>query len=156
VESGAISGVAVSLRDRVAGFLRSLGDELPRAVDVGVVLEDHVTCESPNFDTERRSVDLRQAAHRALYGYVTKRSTSSGPSAGAVVRICTWTFVMSGTASIGRRRAAWTPATARTAVRARTRKRFPKRPLDEALDEDHGVTPPPPRPRRGWRGRTPP
>ena len=37
------------------------------------------------------------------------RSTSTGPSAGAFVRTCTWTFVMSGTASIGSCSALRTP-----------------------------------------------
>src|SRR5690606_31891316 len=83
-----------------------------------------VTCDSPNFDTERRSVTCGRPLIERSTGTVTKRSTSSGPSAGAFVRICTWTFVMSGTASIGSVRAALSPSATTTAVSTSTRNRL--------------------------------
>src|SRR5262245_54285584 len=47
-------------------------------------------------------------------------SISTGPSAGALVRICTWTVVMSGTASIGRWATAYAPPSTRRTAPIRT------------------------------------
>ena len=80
-----------------------LVDELPGEVDVGAVLER---------DDHLRQAELRDRAHAApaaaarrspaRSGKVICCSTSSGPSAGATVLICTWTGVVSGKASMSR------------------------------------------------------
>ncbi len=57
-------------------------------------------------------------------GNVICRSTSSGPSAGATVLICTCTGVVSGKASTSNRRRASTPAIAAASTTAITSKRF--------------------------------
>jgi len=83
-----------------------------------------VTTESPNLETERTSSRPGSPLIDSSTGVVMKRSTSSGPSAGAEVRICTWMLVTSGTASMGSDRIALRPPTTSSAESARTRKRF--------------------------------
>src|ERR1700680_76954 len=57
-------------------------------------------------------------------GNVTCFSTSRGESAGAKALICTWTFVMSGTASIGRTLIAQAPDIAAATVNSTTYQRW--------------------------------
>src|SRR5690606_27906380 len=54
---------------------------------------------------------------------VMVRSTSTGPSAGTFVSTCTWTLVMSGTASMGSCCALRTPTAATMTTKAKTRRR---------------------------------
>ena len=78
-----------------------------------------VTADRPLREMLRTSSRAGSPLIAASTGKVTKRSTSSGPRAGAWVSTCTWTLVMSGTASMGssvaaRRPNAATPAVIRT------------------------------------------
>src|SRR5581483_6103447 len=73
-----------------------------------------VTTDSPNWETERISVTRGTPRTAASTGTVMNCSTSSAPSAGAVVMTWTWTLVTSGTASTGSRPTAQTPAAAST------------------------------------------
>src|SRR5262245_4294976 len=57
-------------------------------------------------------------------GNVTSFSISSGASAGTCVLTCTWTLVMSGTASMGSRSADQTPMPTRTSVASATNVRW--------------------------------
>ena len=61
-----------------------------------------VTDEKPNWVIDRTSLIRGMPFMAFSTGIVMNCSTSSGPSAGALVRAITWTLVMSGTASIGR------------------------------------------------------
>ena len=63
-----------------------------------------VTPEMPNCEKERTSLIRGMPLIAFSTGIVMNCSTSSGPSAGALVSAMTWTLVMSGTASIGRLR----------------------------------------------------
>src|SRR6266516_1428499 len=65
-------------------------------------LKSKVTCERPNFVSERISRIPGRPAISISIGRVTSFSDSSAASAGTSVLICTWTPVMSGTASIGK------------------------------------------------------
>ena len=60
-----------------------------------------VTTDSPNFDTERICSTLGSPLMAVSTGKVMKDSTSWGASPGLFVSTCTWTFVTSGTASMG-------------------------------------------------------
>ena len=60
-----------------------------------------VTAESPKRDTLRISSTPGRPLIDDSTGNVIVRSTSTGPSAGTFVSTCTWTLVMSGTASMG-------------------------------------------------------
>ena len=79
-----------------------------------------VTCDSPNFDSERNSTMSGRPAISLSMGKVTSFSTSSGASAGTPVLICTCGFVMSGTASMGNRSAAHPPTPMRISVASST------------------------------------
>jgi len=57
-------------------------------------------------------------------GKVMNRSTSTGPRAGAVVRMSTWFGVTSGTASIGSRRIEKIPSPTTRSAMTMTRNRF--------------------------------
>jgi hypothetical protein len=61
-----------------------------------------VTAERPKRETLRICSTPGSPLIDDSTGNVMVRSTSTGPSAGTLVRTCTWTLVMSGTASIGR------------------------------------------------------
>src|SRR3954452_23583717 len=73
-----------------------------------------VTTDSPYFESDRTCSTFGVPAIARSTGTVTYCSTSTGESAGAAVMTCTWTFVTSGTASIGSSSAARTPATTRS------------------------------------------
>src|SRR6266851_2006739 len=73
---------------------------------------------------ERRSARPGIPPSERSTGKVTYCSTSNGERAGAGVMICTWTFVTSGTASMGSFAAAIAPATARSPVPTSTRRRL--------------------------------
>src|SRR4051812_32769634 len=79
-----------------------------------------VTTERPYLETERTSSTFGMPDIARSTGTVTYCSTSIGESAGAGVMICTWTLVMSGTASMGRSTAERTPTMIRRAVARRT------------------------------------
>ncbi len=68
-----------------------------------------VICESPNLDSERSSIMPGRPANSISTGMVTRVSISSGARAGTSVLIWICGFVMSGTASTGRRDAAHSP-----------------------------------------------
>jgi hypothetical protein len=86
-------------------------------------LNTTVTCDRPNFESDRTSSTSGRPAMAISTGSVIWRSTSMGESAGAFVLICTCTLVTSGTASIGSRSADQTPTPIRMAVSDRTRSR---------------------------------
>ena len=75
-----------------------------------------VTTDSPYLEMDRTSSTLGIPDIARSTGTVTYCSTSTGDSAGAAVITWTWTFVMSGTASIGRFTAECTPTITRSAV----------------------------------------
>ena len=62
------------------------------------------TCEKPNFEIDRMLSRPGRPPIACSIGNVICCSTSSGPSAGATVLICTCTGVVSGKASISRYR----------------------------------------------------
>jgi hypothetical protein len=62
-----------------------------------------VTCDRPYLDNERTSWTFGIPPMAHSIGKVIRRSTSTGESAFTGVLIWTWTLVISGTASIGRR-----------------------------------------------------
>ncbi len=78
----------------------------------------------PYFESERISVVFGIPAMARSTGVVTYCSTSTGESAGAEVITCTWTFVMSGTASIDSVLAARSPSSAQSSVASKTTGRF--------------------------------
>src|SRR5690606_32808810 len=82
-----------------------------------------VTAESPKRDTLRISSTPGRPLIEASTGNVMVRSTSTGPSAGTFVSTCTWTLVMSGTASMGSCCALRTPTAATMTTKAKTRRR---------------------------------
>src|SRR5512134_3666389 len=73
---------------------------------------------------ERISTSRGRPFMAASIGYVTNCSISTGPRAGALVRTCTWTLVMSGTASIGSWVSAYPPPTTTRTAAIRTSGRF--------------------------------
>src|SRR5467141_797909 len=83
-----------------------------------------VTVESPYLDVERSSVSAGMPPSTRSTGAVTYCSTSSGESADTAVMTCTCTVVTSGTASMGRLRAARIPPTRRAAAPATTSRRL--------------------------------
>src|SRR5512140_2016635 len=83
-----------------------------------------VTTETPYFEIERISVTFGRPDIARSTGTVTYCSISTGESAGADVMICTCRLVTSGTASMGRRKAAPTPRTISNSVARRTIGRF--------------------------------
>ncbi len=83
-----------------------------------------VTCDKPKRDSERNSVKPAMPPISVSMGNVTSFSISSGASAGTCVLICTWTLVMSGTASIGSRNADHTPMPTRMNVAKNTNARW--------------------------------
>lgn len=60
-----------------------------------------VTCDRPERDSERVCSSAGNPAIAVSIGKVMRCSVSSGENPAAPVLICTWTLVMSGTASIG-------------------------------------------------------
>ena len=70
------------------------------------------TCDRPNFEIERTCSSPGRPLIACSIGKVICRSTSSGPSAGAMVLICTCTGVVSGKASMSRCWSETAPATA--------------------------------------------
>ncbi|MNW19642.1 hypothetical protein D3C71_2197270 [compost metagenome] len=60
-----------------------------------------VTCDSPERDSERVCSSPGRPAIAVSMAKVMRCSVSSGEKPAAWVLICTWTLVMSGTASIG-------------------------------------------------------
>lgn len=62
-----------------------------------------VTWERPNFDIDRTSLSFGSPEIACSSGAVTCRSISNGDRTEATVLICTWTGVVSGKASRGRR-----------------------------------------------------
>src|SRR5262249_35395326 len=87
-------------------------------------LNTTVTTETPNFEIDRICSTLGSPLMAPSTGNESSDSTSSGDSAGASVITCTCTFVRSGTASIGRWSAEYTPSAAIRSVPTITRKRF--------------------------------
>src|SRR4051812_40054133 len=83
-----------------------------------------VTTEIPYFEMERTSVVRGMPAIARSTGTLTYCSTSVGARAGDVVMTCTWTFVMSGTASMGKVAAARAPTRTSSAVANSTRARL--------------------------------
>ena len=83
-----------------------------------------VTCDNPNFESERNSIIPGSPDISVSIGYVTSFSISSGARAGTSVLSCTWMFVMSGTASIGSRNADQTPTPMRMTVPRKTAARW--------------------------------
>src|SRR6476661_946847 len=79
-----------------------------------------VTTDRPYLESDRISVTRGMPAMARSTAVLTYCSTSTGDSAGAAVMIWTWTFVTSGTASIGRSMAELTPAITSSAVPSRT------------------------------------
>ena len=82
-----------------------------------------VTWERPYLESDRIWVMPGSPASSVSMGKVTSFSISSGASAGTSVLTCTWTLVMSGTASTGRRMADQRPTPIRIRVANRTRVR---------------------------------
>jgi hypothetical protein len=66
-------------------------------------LNTTVTWDRPYFDSERVPSSRGKPFITLSIGKLMRCSTSSGEMPGAAVLICTWTLVMSGTASIGSR-----------------------------------------------------
>ena len=83
-----------------------------------------VTPEIPNCENERTSLMRGMPFIAFSTGIVMNCSTSSGPSAGALVSAMTWTLVMSGTASIGRRSREYAPEAMRPTRARITNSRF--------------------------------
>src|SRR4051794_7475433 len=83
-----------------------------------------VTTLIPNFEIERICSTLGRPLIAPSTGNERSDSTSRGESAGASVITCTCTLVRSGTASIGRFAAAYTPSPATRHVAINTRKRL--------------------------------
>ncbi len=79
-----------------------------------------VTCENPNFESERTSTRPGRPEMACSATKVICRSTSTGESSGAVVLTCTWTGVVSGNASKGSSERLLAPAIASTAVAIKT------------------------------------
>lgn len=83
-----------------------------------------VICESPKREMERISTRSCNPCITVSMGKVICFSISSAASAETLVLICTWAFVMSGTASIGNRSADQTPADARAMIPSSTNMRW--------------------------------
>src|SRR5262249_56955742 len=81
------------------------------------------TCDRPNLETERSCSRRGRPLRTCSTGKVICFSISSGPRAGATVLICTCTGVVSGKASMLRRRSDNAPTTTKTTVPRITRKR---------------------------------
>src|SRR5215203_2263382 len=79
-----------------------------------------VITDSPYLESDRTSSTLGIPDIARSTGTVTYCSTSTGDSAGAAVMIWTCTFVMSGTASMGRTSADRTPTSTSNPVATRT------------------------------------
>ena len=104
VAIGPSDGSTPSGKRDTASRRRSL-DELAREVDVGAVLEDDRDLREPVARERARVLEPRQARERGLdreRDALLRLRAANSP--GASVLICTCTFVMSGTASIGSRR----------------------------------------------------
>ena len=86
-------------------------------------LKTAVTCEKPLRENER-VYSSRDAGERVLDRNVTCFSISTGERAGAMVLICTWLLVMSGTASIGSLVIDQTPSAQATAVNSTMNQRL--------------------------------
>jgi hypothetical protein len=99
-------------------------DLLAGEVDVGAVLEDGDDLREAELRDAPELGEAFQAAEGVLDRKEMSRSTSSGESSGATVLIWTWTGVVSGKASSGRRVADLTPATMSRPATSRTKKRF--------------------------------
>jgi hypothetical protein len=76
------------------------------------------------LETERISSVFGRPLIAISTGMVMNLSTSTGPSPGELVRICTWTLVTSGTASMGSWRSALRPAPMRNPARMKMSRRF--------------------------------
>ncbi len=87
-------------------------------------LKTIVTTETPNLEIDRISSTFGSPLIAPSTGNDSSDSTSIGESAGASVITCTCTFVRSGTASIGRCKAEYTPSPATKAVAISTKNRL--------------------------------
>lgn len=91
-----------------------------------LVLSSNVTttCDRLNLETERTFTRPGRPLTASSTGLVTCCSASCGLSDGTVVLICTWTGVVSGKASIGRRVSARPPTSRSAAASTQTSRRF--------------------------------
>ena len=134
VEIGPIAS-SIARRQLVLDLLDALVDELAREVDVGAVLEHDGHLAQAVARERARVLELRQAAHRGLDRKGDALLDFQWRVARArVVLICTWTLVMSGTASIGRRVKFHAP---KAAIAEHDQQHQPALPDRQGEDADH-------------------
>ena len=102
-------------------------------------LKTIVTTETPNFEIDRICSTSGSPLIAPETGNDSSESTSSGESAGASVITWTCTFVRSGTASIGRWSAEYTPSPATSSSRHQHEEAVVQRRFDDGVEHGLGL-----------------
>jgi hypothetical protein len=102
-------GCAVALGYLLSRGRQALLDKLPGKVDVHVVVEHHGHYRQAEARDGADLGDVGQAAHGGLDREGDELLHLDGPEPGEVVSTWTCTLVMSGVASMGSSRSAWSP-----------------------------------------------